>query len=150
MIERDVFQKRADENDGRLPLLTLDEFFSGNTAEDSIAPNDWEYGRPPISELWRRMQALEKTRTLHGFALPCTTIRKSRSLTKKSSWFLQGSPLRCVRCSKGRNWKRLRSANGSVPAGRRNGNPLNWIPFIHTGRPFRMAFIVIVLSGTDV
>ena len=45
MIELNAFKKLMAENDDRLPLLTLDEFFSGNTAEDSIAPNQWE-GRP--------------------------------------------------------------------------------------------------------
>lgn len=33
MIELDAFKKLMAENDDRLPLLTLDEFFKGNTAE---------------------------------------------------------------------------------------------------------------------
>ncbi len=41
MIELNAFKKLLDENDDRLPFLTLDEFFEGNTAEDSIAPNQW-------------------------------------------------------------------------------------------------------------
>ena len=60
MIEPDAFQRRMDGNGGRLPLLTLDEFFEGNTAEDSIAPNDCGFGRPPISEIWKLMQNLVK------------------------------------------------------------------------------------------
>ena len=34
MIELDAFKKLMEENDDRLPLLTLNEFFEGNTAED--------------------------------------------------------------------------------------------------------------------
>ena len=34
MIELDTFKKLMVENNDRLPLLTLDEFFEGNTAED--------------------------------------------------------------------------------------------------------------------
>ena len=41
MIEPNTFKAILSENGGRLPLLTLDEFFSGNTEEDSIAPNQW-------------------------------------------------------------------------------------------------------------
>jgi hypothetical protein len=39
MIELNTFKKILEENEERLPLLTLDEFFDGNTEEDSIAPN---------------------------------------------------------------------------------------------------------------
>lgn len=46
MIELNTFKKILEENEERLPLLTLDEFFDGNTEEDSIAPNQWEFGRP--------------------------------------------------------------------------------------------------------
>lgn len=60
MIELNVFKKLIKENDDRLPLLTLDEFFEGNTAEDSIAPNDCDFGRPSIAEIWGLMRELEK------------------------------------------------------------------------------------------
>lgn len=60
MIELSAFKKLMEENDDRLPLLTLDEFFEGNTAEDSIAPNDYGFGRPSIAEIWELMQKLEK------------------------------------------------------------------------------------------
>jgi len=60
MIELNTFKMLMDKNDNRLPLLTLDEFFEGNTAEDSIAPNDWEFGRPSITEIWQLMRELEK------------------------------------------------------------------------------------------
>lgn len=39
MIKLNTFKKILEENEERLPLLTLDEFFDGNTEEDSIAPN---------------------------------------------------------------------------------------------------------------
>ena len=60
MIGLDVFKKLMEENDDRLPLLTLDEFFEGNTAEDSIAPNDCDFGRPSIAEIWALLRNLEK------------------------------------------------------------------------------------------
>ena len=40
-------------------LLELDEFFNGNTEEDSIAPNQWEFGRPTLSEIWDMLQKIE-------------------------------------------------------------------------------------------
>lgn len=55
MIELNAFKKLMEENDDRLPLLTLDEFFEGNTEEDSIAPNDCDFGRPSIAEIWELM-----------------------------------------------------------------------------------------------
>ena len=60
MIELDAFKKLMEENDDRLPLLTLNEFFEGNTAEDSIAPNECGFGRPSIAEIWELMSNLEK------------------------------------------------------------------------------------------
>ena len=60
MIELDTFKKLMVENNDRLPLLTLDEFFEGNTAEDSIAPNDCDFGRRSIAEIWELMRNLEK------------------------------------------------------------------------------------------
>lgn len=60
MIELNEFKRLMDENDGRLPLLTLDEFFMGNTEEDSIAPNQCDFGRPSIAEIWELMRNLEK------------------------------------------------------------------------------------------
>ena len=60
MIELNAFKKLMVENNNRLPLLTLDEFFRGNIAEDSIAPNQWKMGRPSITEIWKLMQNLEQ------------------------------------------------------------------------------------------
>ena len=60
MIELSTFKKIMNENEERLPLLTLDEFFEGNTAEDSIAPNQCDYGRPSLAELWEFLQKIEE------------------------------------------------------------------------------------------
>ncbi|MGC0421954.1 hypothetical protein [Embleya sp. AB8] len=46
--------------DGAMPLLTLDEFFDGNDNEECIAPNQWGYGRPPLSVLVERLRAIEQ------------------------------------------------------------------------------------------
>ncbi len=59
MIELNTFKKILEENEEHLPLLTLDEFFNGNTEEDSIAPNQWGYGRPTLSEIWGMLQKIE-------------------------------------------------------------------------------------------
>ena len=59
MIELNTFKKILEENEERFPLLTLDEFFNGNTEEDSIAPNQWEFGRPTLSEIWDMLQKIE-------------------------------------------------------------------------------------------
>ena len=59
MIELGTFKKILEENEERFPLLTLDEFFNGNTEEDSIAPNQWEFGRPTLSEIWDILQKIE-------------------------------------------------------------------------------------------
>ena len=56
MIELDTFKKLMVENNDCLHLLTLDEFFEGNTAEDSIAPNDCDFGRLSIAEIWELMR----------------------------------------------------------------------------------------------
>ena len=59
MIELNKFKKILNDNEKRLPLLTLDEFFNGNTEEDSIAPNQWEFGRPTLAEIWDMLQKIE-------------------------------------------------------------------------------------------
>ncbi|MDT0267791.1 hypothetical protein RM844_16015 [Streptomyces sp. DSM 44915] len=38
-----------------MPLLTLDEFFDDNGDEESLAPNQWGYGRPPLAVLAARL-----------------------------------------------------------------------------------------------
>ena len=59
MIELNTFKKLLEENEHRFPLLTLDEFFNENTSEDSIAPNQWGWGRPPLAEMWKMLQKVE-------------------------------------------------------------------------------------------
>ena len=59
MIELNRFKKILDENNNRLPLLTLDEFFEGNMAEDSIAPNQYGFGRPSLAEIRNMLQQIE-------------------------------------------------------------------------------------------
>ena len=59
MIELNKFKKILNDNEKRLPSLTLDEFFNGNTEEDSIAPNQWEFGRPTLAEIWDMLQKIE-------------------------------------------------------------------------------------------
>lgn len=65
MVEIDVFKKLMQEYGGRLPLLTLDEFFNGNMDEDSIAPNQWGYGRPTLAEI---KEVLHKTESMPNVA----------------------------------------------------------------------------------
>ena len=60
MIALDVFKKILEENGDKFPLLTLDEFFDGNSEEDSIAPNQWEDGRPTLDEMWKKFREIEK------------------------------------------------------------------------------------------
>lgn len=43
----------------QLPLLTIEEFFDGNEQEESLAPNQWGYGRPTLVEIAARLRALE-------------------------------------------------------------------------------------------
>lgn len=59
MIELNRFKTILNENNNRLPLLTLDEFFKGNIAEDSIAPNQYGFGRPSLAEIWNILQQIE-------------------------------------------------------------------------------------------
>jgi hypothetical protein len=52
--------KRRTGGTGPMPLLTLDEFFEGNTDEECIGPNQWGYGRPPIAELAARLREIDR------------------------------------------------------------------------------------------
>ena len=60
MIALEVFKKILEENGDKFPLLTLDEFFDVNSEEDSIAPNQWEDGRPTLDEMWKKLREIEK------------------------------------------------------------------------------------------
>lgn len=59
MIDLTAFKNLMSESDKKLPLVTLDEFFDGNTSEDSIAPNQWVEGRPPLEEIWEVLRNVE-------------------------------------------------------------------------------------------
>jgi len=61
MIEHTEVMRRIAASGGALPLLTIDEFFVGNTEEDSLAPNQLGYGRPSLEEMARRLIALAET-----------------------------------------------------------------------------------------
>ncbi|MCU7647071.1 hypothetical protein [Pseudomonas piscis] len=49
-----------------LPLVTLDEYFQGNDQEQSIAPNQWEFGRPSIARIHAHFKALEQRPDVQG------------------------------------------------------------------------------------
>lgn len=60
MISITKIKKLFDESLDKMPLLTLDEFFKDNEIEDSIAPNNWLYGRPSISDIYNKLLEIEK------------------------------------------------------------------------------------------
>ena len=60
MIDAESFKELMEDNGECFPLLTLDEFFKGNTQEDSIAPNQWEFGRPSLGEMWELLKKIER------------------------------------------------------------------------------------------
>ena len=59
VIELNEFIKIINECENRFPLLTLDEFFSENKVEDSIAPNQCGFGRPSLAEIWDMFKKVE-------------------------------------------------------------------------------------------
>lgn len=59
MITRDEIRTRSAAHDNRYPLVTIAEFFEGNTLEDSIAPNQYGEGRPGLAEIAARLTALD-------------------------------------------------------------------------------------------
>ncbi len=61
MISPQAFKEKLKAcRQGALPLLTLDEFFMDNADEYAIAPNQWEFGRPHIAEMYEDFKALEQ------------------------------------------------------------------------------------------
>ena len=42
------------------PVIDLDEYFTGNDDQWCIAPNQWEYGRPELSEFYARFKAIRQ------------------------------------------------------------------------------------------
>ncbi|MEU6507796.1 hypothetical protein [Streptomyces sp. NPDC046942] len=53
-----VINRAGDE--GVMPLITLNEFFECNDNEEGIAPNQWGYGRPTLTELVERLRIIEQ------------------------------------------------------------------------------------------
>lgn len=64
MIGINEFKKMMEQDGECLPLLTLDQFFLDNVEEESIAPNQWLYGRPSISDISSMLKELEKNDTI--------------------------------------------------------------------------------------
>ena len=77
-------QAQYDEDSESPPVVTLDEYFIGNTDEDSIAPNQVGYGRPALAELYTRFREIQEKPSvqavlvgIHGDwteALKCTDV----------------------------------------------------------------------------
>jgi hypothetical protein len=59
MMSAQDFLQSLENADGKMPLLTLAEFFEGNENEDSLAPNQWGYGRPRLADIWERLREVE-------------------------------------------------------------------------------------------
>lgn len=60
MITVEAYRDIIKDEEDRLPLLTLKEFFEDNPFEYAIAPNDVGYGRPDLEEIWEYMKKVEK------------------------------------------------------------------------------------------
>ncbi len=59
MISRTTLGLRSEAAEDRSPLLMIDEFFDGNRDEESLAPNQWGFGRPAPAEIAERLRLLE-------------------------------------------------------------------------------------------
>ena len=82
-----------EEGGGRLPLLTLKEFFRGNTEKDSIAPNRLGFGRPALAEIWGRLQEVE---TMPGIAWIRVALHDDSVITEykgRKAWHLLGEQI---------------------------------------------------------
>lgn len=89
MIKPAKFKKLLKDHEDCLPMLTLSEFFDGNTVEDSIAPNQYGYGRPSLAEIWGTLRKIE--------ALPFPVFRLSpRDII---AWKLCGTDGRSIKNS---------------------------------------------------
>ena len=53
-------QMQYDQDSKPPPVVTLDDYFMGNTDEGSIAPNQVGYGRPPLAELYARFESIRQ------------------------------------------------------------------------------------------
>lgn len=52
-------QAQVNQNAKTPPVVLLDEYFSGNTDEDCIAPNQVGYGRPSLSDFYARFKEIQ-------------------------------------------------------------------------------------------
>lgn len=50
----------------KYPVVSLDEYFSENEEEDSIAPNNWGYGRPSIKVIYTRFKEIKNRPDVQG------------------------------------------------------------------------------------
>ncbi len=70
MDHRKVLLEKLVKLDGidpeHFPVVSLDEYFVGNEQEDCIAPNQWGYRRPSLSEIYARLKALEARTDVQG------------------------------------------------------------------------------------
>ncbi|SFM76174.1 hypothetical protein SAMN04487963_3632 [Marinobacter zhejiangensis] len=48
------------------PVVSLDDYFSGNDQEESIAPNAWGYGRPALKDLHQHFKQIESRPDVQG------------------------------------------------------------------------------------
>ncbi|SDI84748.1 hypothetical protein SAMN05216588_12648 [Pseudomonas flavescens] len=53
-------------DDAHFPIVSIDDYFLGNEQEESIAPNQWGYGRPSIGELYARLKEIEARPDVQG------------------------------------------------------------------------------------
>ncbi|WP_157032205.1 hypothetical protein [Kitasatospora cheerisanensis] len=94
----DVIERAGPED--VLPLVSLADFFTGNTVEDSLAPNQWGYGRPPLAELaaaldriaarpevaWVRIQLHPETLELEELLAEAVALCTSADVETCESW----------------------------------------------------------------
>ncbi len=56
----DKIQMLIEENDGELPLVTLDDFFQGNTDDGSLGTGTRKKDDLHISEIYKKLKQIEK------------------------------------------------------------------------------------------
>jgi len=59
-------QMQADQDPETPPVVALDEYFTGNTDEECIAPNQVGYGRPPLAEFYARFKQIQGRADVQG------------------------------------------------------------------------------------
>jgi len=74
MISIQEYKNKVAETLDDFPLLTLDEFFDGNSVEDSIAPNQIDEGRPKLDEIFAKFKLLEHHDNIAWMRVFCMMI----------------------------------------------------------------------------